>query len=290
MKHGLNPTPPWVCSGNSRNRRAGFTLIELLVVIAIIAILAGMLLPALAKAKAKAHGIHCLNGTKQLMVAWRMYAEDFDDRVPWAYGDDGDARNYAAAWVHKSVDFSNANEHNWNPTNTLMDGAIWRYTGPNREIYRCAADKTTVTPESGPYAGQKRPRIRSMSMNAFVGGNKGLITWFGAEGKHRKYIKLSDFTAPGPSKTWILVDEHPKSINDGFFCVQMKPFPNLAAAELPDAPASYHNGACGFTFADGHSEIHSWKDARTKSDNPMEENNSGNQDIMWLWQRTTAEY
>jgi prepilin-type processing-associated H-X9-DG protein len=108
-----------------------------------------------------------------------------------------------------------------------------------------------------------------------------MITWFGTEGLHRKYLKLSDFTAPGPANTWILLDEHPDSINDGFFCVDM----NQANA-LPDGPASYHNGACGFAFADGHSEVKRWQTTEMKKVLTTQPANSP--DLRWLKERTTA--
>lgn len=278
--------------------RSAFTLIELLVVIAIIAILAGMLLPALGKAKTKAQGVFCMNNTHQMMVAWKMYIEDNNDRLPFAFSDNAsNPANYAAGWVHGVEDFADGNDANWNPTNTLMNGAIWKYTGPSKEIYRCPADKLTIKPTSGPYKGTPMPRIRSNSMNAWCGLNEGVTTWFGSGTDFFFYLKSSDFVAPGPSQTWVLVDEHPASMNDGFFCVNMNPATptyNPGGTVLPDIPASYHNGACGFSFADGHSEIHSWKDGRTKPPtakalpatyNPSQPNN---RDILWLWDHTTA--
>jgi prepilin-type processing-associated H-X9-DG protein len=103
------------------------------------------------------------------------------------------------------------------------------------------------------------------------------------------FLKESDVVVP--ADTWVFVDEHPDSINDGFFCTDMKPAPNLSGATLPDCPASYHNGACGFAFADGHSEIHRWIDRRTripvKRDNFNPGDQRNNKDIEWLWSKTT---
>jgi prepilin-type N-terminal cleavage/methylation domain-containing protein/prepilin-type processing-associated H-X9-DG protein len=284
---------PFLPSAPTAGSRRGFTLIELLVVIAIIAILAGMLLPALSKAKAKAQGIMCMNNTKQLMLAWHMYVGDNRDTVPFAYAENPASINYAAGWTHGILDYNNGNNDNWNATNTLMKGAIWPYTGASLPIWRCPADPIRVTPTAGPNKGQSIPRVRSMSMDAWFGMNEGdwSLTWFGDK-TFRAYFKSSDVVDPGPASTWLLVDEHPDSINDGFFCVDMLGYPNPASTTLPDCPASYHNGACGFAFADGHSEIHKWQDGRTKPPIKKQTYSQGsqgnNKDIVWLWEHTTS--
>ncbi|MSU35825.1 MAG: type II secretion system protein [Pedosphaera sp.] len=257
----------------------GFTLIELLVVIAIIAILAGMLLPALGKAKQKGQGIMCLNNTKQLMLAWRLYIDDQGGKIPPAYSD---IPSYNV-WAYGILDWSSGNRDNWDVTNTLAKGTIWKYTGGAQKIYKCPADQFFTV------GGTPRERLRSNSINAWVGMHDGKPTWFGNSPPWRMFLRDSDFIVP--ADTWVFVDEHPDSINDGFFCTDMKPAPNLAGAVLPDGPASYHNGACGFAFADGHSEIKKWIDPRTKIPvkrsgfNPGSQAN--NKDIQWLWSKTT---
>lgn len=274
--------------------KRGFTLIELLVVIAIIAILASMLLPALSKAKLKGAGIMCMNNTRQLMTAWRMYIEDNRDRLPFAYVEDNKANpNYYYAWMHGIESWDNGNTANWDAENTIMQGAIWKYVGKNLQVYRCPADTYTVKPTTGPNAGKAVVRIRSNSMNAWCGMNEGAWTWFGGP-EFRKFLKMSDMVAPGPTKTWVLVDEHPDSMNDGFFCIDMNGYPAPAQTKLPDVPASYHNNACGFAFADGHSEIKKWTDSRTmppvkKAGLPLP-SQANNQDVLWLWAHTTTKF
>jgi prepilin-type N-terminal cleavage/methylation domain-containing protein len=275
-------------------RRSGFTLIELLVVIAIIAILAGMLLPALAKAKTKAQGILCMSNHRQLLLAWRQYAEDNQDRIPYAYVSAGNARS-PYAWVQGILDFS-GNRENWDINANLTNSPLWRYCGASAGIWKCPADRATVRVGSGPNAGQRLPRVRSMSMSNWVGGNgddPNALHGAWGDGGWRVYSKLGDMTDPGPSMTWVLLDEREDSINDAFFVTEMTGFPNMASTRIIDYPASYHNNAGGFSFADGHSEIRKWKDGRTVPrlqpgrDLQLNVASPNNQDVFWMQERST---
>ena len=270
----------------SSYRRRGFTLIELLVVIAIIAILAAMLLPALSRAKCKAVAIQCMSNTKQLSLAWRMYADDNRDRIPFAYAPDPPDANAQYAWVTGILDFT-SNPANWDINNNITKSPLWTYCGKNSGIWKCPADRATVKKPNGEVV----PRVRSMSMSIWAGGNQGTDGNWGPLWK--VYNKMSDMVNPGPSRTITLLEEREDSINDGFFVILMDGYPNLATTVMVDYPASYHCGACSFSFGDGHSEIHKWKDPRTspvlKPGQPLPLNQPlpNNQDIYWMQDNST---
>ena len=245
----------------TRSRSGGFTLIELLVVIAIIAILAAMLLPALGRARFKAQAVQCMNNSKQMMLAWRQYVEDSIDRVPSAYGNpdvwipDGDM-----SWSG-SARQDGTNPNNWDVDRIIKKSRLWPYCGNNPGIWRCPGD--TQYPcfvAAGPFAGQSFPRQRSISMLSWFNGSDA--DQFGPG--FTKYKKLAQVVNPGPAMTIVFVDERCDSINDGEWCSGMSGWPDQAQSwVLVDFPGSYHAGACGFAFADGHSEIHKWRDSRT---------------------------
>jgi prepilin-type N-terminal cleavage/methylation domain-containing protein/prepilin-type processing-associated H-X9-DG protein len=263
-----------------RCQRTGFTLIELLVVIAIIAILAGMLLPALAKAKTKAQGIMCMNNGRQMMLAWKFYLDDSQENLPFSFngGNPGE-------WVHGSLDFS-ANRSNWDITQDITKSLLWPYGANNAALWRCPADRSVVK-----VSGKTLPRVRSMSMNGWL-NSTDVESSFGPG--FRVYKKTTDLIDPGPTMTWVLIDEREDSINDGELCVGMTGYPDKPQQwVIVDYPASYHNRAAGLSFADGHAEIHKWKDNRTV---PVLKKGVGlslnvgspnNQDVYWLMDRST---
>lgn len=279
---------------------SGFTLIELLVVIAIIAVLAGLLLPVLGRARAQGEKIRCVSNLKQLALAWRLYADDHNDAVLGSGGwtPPGSAVELPtwATPVYDREEWLNIEEPtqppNWDATALRQRSALLPYCANVVDVLKCPSDRLLgVNPK-----GQRVPRPRSVALNSWVGG-PGIVDWYPEPDPRlwqwKVYVKMGDFLIPGPADVFTFLDERSDSINNGLFVQNMAGYSNQPGKWIMyDYPASYHNRAGNLAFADGHVESHPWQDSRTTP--PLlvaqwlwETNCPNSKDMLWLMDHST---
>ena len=280
-------------------RECGFSLVELLAVMAVIAVLSGLLLPTLGRARQKAQGVQCLNHHRQLTLAWINYSFDHSERFPAASA--SSSEESIPAWMEGWLDLDPGNRSNWDVSLDIHASPLWPYCGGSSAIFKCPADTSRVEPSSGPFQGRSVPRVRSMAMSLWFGGFGGALHHSspGAESPPwRLYRGLGDLVDPGASRTTLFWDQREDTINYGNFLVDMSGWSDAPEATRwqVDLPGSYHGSAGGLSFADGHSEIRRWVDGRTMP--PLRRGQSWvddqhalsqphNRDIRWLQERAT---
>jgi type II secretory pathway pseudopilin PulG len=251
----------------SSGAESGFNRIDLVAVIAALGILAIALLPALASDRSSARSFQCMNNLRQLTTAWLAYSDDNDDKIVRTGGtsvlvtdpNDPTAQpgGTRSQWVLGTVSSPNQNPE------LIRKGLLFPYV-QDLTAYKCPADEST--------------HIRSVSMNAWMNpiGTEGLPS-----PSYRFFRKQTDISKP--AGTWSITEEHPLSINDGWFIVRPD-----EPTRWTDFPATYHRGAGLISFADAHVEIKKWTDrlvlAPTGGGSRADTNSN---DLAWLIERTT---
>jgi prepilin-type processing-associated H-X9-DG protein len=217
------------------------------------------------------------------MIAWHMYADEYRDHLMGSFGG-----GFGPEWDGGGfMDFAPNTPVNYDINFYLTVSPIWPYCGKSAAIFKCPADRATVLDNMN----RRVPRIRSISMNPFMGGPDG--SFFGgslsANSAYQTFKTLS--TMSQPSRLFVFLDENEDSINDGWFALSMQGYMTAGANVMVNWPAYYHNRAAGFAFADGHSEIHRWLDSRTMPlvrDMTLVQNLNGmsfspnNPDVFWI--------
>jgi len=278
------------CKCWTGRRSFGFTLVELLVVLAVITILAALLLPALAGARAKAKAISCLNNARQLGLASQIYTDEFGERLPYNLGESEIrakvSQNQFLNWNSSIMDWEVVNSDNTNIALVTL-GGIGPYTSRNAKIYKCPNDTylSDLQAASGWSA-----RVRSFSMNAMI-GDAGQFSKSGANVNnpdYRQFFKVTQVTQP--AQIFVFIEEHPNSIDDGYFINNPDQF------TWTNLPAAHHNGAANLSFVDGHVELHKWLESSTKlpvragvAYLPIGVPAASRRDFGWLMYRTSTE-
>jgi prepilin-type processing-associated H-X9-DG protein len=245
-------------SNQDQQAGAGFSQVDLLTVVVVLALLALLLTPALARTRVTDQAFQCRNNLRQLLHAWRMYADDNSGNLCNAFDWVGGLEGYGSG--------------NFGNTNDLLNGELGPYV-KGTAFYKCPADQSSL--------------VRTISMSqSFTYSSEGRLEDF--PNTYRHYVKTADMTLPSPVNLWVMIDESPGSVNDAAFAVEMQPY----GGKWQDGPTTLHNGGCGFAFADGHSEIHKWTDSRTLALNTTSFlfgiSQPNNPDIKWVQDRTTA--
>jgi prepilin-type processing-associated H-X9-DG protein len=259
----------------------GWTLIELLVVVAVVMMLIGLRFSAYASEKPKSKGFQCLNNLRQLSLAWLMYAED--NREYFLYSsDDGSGttpylpnpqmhgnagNNYA--WTWSKMDFRTSNPYDWDINADMVLRPLWRYD-KNANIYKCPGDTSVIVSN-----GVALPRVRSYSMNFYLGGYGGNASpGYEPNIQFPFYTRLTDLAdsvrSPGAANTFLFIEERQDCINWGDFLTDMTGYPGTNRPAIPgayrwnlDMPGASHDRAGGISFCDGHAEIHKWVEGTT---------------------------
>ena len=273
----LSSVPPH----SSAHYHRAFTLIELLITISVISILSSILLPSLSKARARAAGAASLNNTRQLLLAWNLYADDHQGRLPYNLG--GTGRNpmgirSSLNWVNNvlswELDADNTNSA------ALIEASLGGYVHRSTTVYRCPTDRTLSAIQR--QAGWKS-RNRSYAMNAMM-GNAGELSLSGQNQNNPAYVQFfTSDSIPRPVDLFVFIEEHSDSINDGYFI-------NRAySSEWLDLPASDHDRSAPLSFADGHAEMHRWQNSSTLrpslpdgADLPISLRGEPQQDFEWI--------
>lgn len=271
---------------SSRTGR-GFTLLELLVVIALIAVLAAMLMPVLNRARARTQGFQSVSNTRQLTLGWLLYSDDYNGRLPYnlggANGGKSPAMKTNANWVNNNLTWELDSDNTNNAS--LTEASLGPYVSKSAQIYRCPSDRVLSGVQRD--AGWSH-RVRSYSMNAMV-GDAGELSSTGNNQNNPHYIQFFRITdIPRPTDIFVFVEEHPDSVNDGYFLNK------FYVNHWIDLPASEHNGAAPFAFADGHAQLHRWQNDSTIQPQqpdavefPLKLSSNDTTDLKWVMDHTS---